>query len=96
MKVKTISLEAYEEAERTLARAEERRGITVHAIITVIVSVALIAFNVLVAPAFPWSAFAVVGMALGLGFHYYFGFLHVDKNVMEHQQTVESRAQGVG
>ena len=92
----TISLDAYEEAERMIARAEARRGVTVHAIITAVVSIVLIAVNVLVAPDLPWSACFVTGMALGLGFHYYFGFRRVDDNVMEHQHTVERRAQGIG
>lgn len=96
MTVATISLDTYEEAERKLARAEERRGVWVHAIITVAVSIALIAVNVFVAPAFPWSAFAVAGMTVGLGFHYYFGFRRVDENVTEHQRAVELRARGIG
>lgn len=91
----TISLNAYEDAERTLAKAEGRRGVTVHAIITAVVSIALIVVNVLVAPEFPWSAFAVAGMLMGLGFHYYFGLLHVERNVAEHQSRVELRAQQV-
>jgi amino acid transporter len=91
-----MSLDAYEEAERKLARPEARRGVTVHAIITAVVSIALIAVNVFVAPAFPWSAFAVAGMTLGLGFHYYFGFRRVDENVTKHQRTVELRARGIG
>ena len=91
----TISLDAYEAAERSLAKPEARRAVTVHAVITALVSIALIAVNVSVAPAFPWSAFAVAGMALGLGFHYYFGFRRVDQNVREHQHTVELRARGI-
>jgi amino acid transporter len=88
----TISLDAYEEAERRLARVEGRRGIVVHGIITAVVSVALILVNVFVAPGFPWSAFAVGGMLIGLGFHYYFGWLHVEENLTDHQRSVELRA----
>jgi 2TM domain len=92
--VASITLNQYEEAERSLAKVEARRGVTVHGIITAIVSVALILVNVLVVPEFPWSAFAVAGMLLGLGFHYYFGFLRVEENTAEHQHMVELRAQG--
>ena len=88
----TTSLNAYEAAERTLARREARRAIAVHGIVTALVSVALIIVNVLVAPAFPWSAFAVGGMSIGFGFHYYFGWLHVEDNLKEHQHSVELRA----
>jgi len=88
----TTSLNAYEAAERTLARIEARRAIAVHGIVTALVSVALILVNVLVAPAFPWSAFAVGGMLIGFGFHYYFGWLHVEDNLKEHQHSVELRA----
>jgi amino acid transporter len=92
--VASITLNQYEDAERSLARVEARRGVSVHGIITAAVSVALILVNVLVASAFPWSAFAVAGMLLGLGFHYYFGFLRVEENTAEHQRMVELRAQG--
>ena len=88
----TISLDAYEQAERRLATVEGRRGVIVHGIITAVVSVALILVNVFVAPEFPWSAFAVVGMSIGLGFHYYFGWLHVEDNLTDHQRSVELRA----
>jgi len=90
----TISLQTYEDAERTLARDEGRRGIVVHGIITAVVSVALILINVLIAPAFPWSAFAVGGMAIGFGCHYYFGWVRGDDNLTEHQRSVELRAGG--
>jgi 2TM domain len=92
----TISLNQYEEAERSLARIEARRGVIVHAVITAVVSAILIAVNILVAPEFPWSAFAVAGMLLGLGFHYYFGFLRVEQNTAQHQHSVELRARGIG
>jgi hypothetical protein len=91
----TVSLNAYEEAERTLARIEARRGITVHAVITLIVSIVLVAVNVFFASEFPWSAFAVAGMTLGLGFHYYFGFLRVGDTTAAHQRKVERMAVGI-
>jgi hypothetical protein len=91
--VASITLNQYEEAERSLAKVEAGRGVTVHGIITAVVSVALIVVNVLVAPAFPWSAFAVAGMLLGLVFHYYFGLVRVEENTAEHQRMVEVRAQ---
>ena len=87
-----ISLSAYEEAERTLAMIEARRGITVHGIVTLLVSAALVLINVFVAPAFPWSAFAVGGLLVGFGFHYYFGWLHLEDNLKEHQRSVELQA----
>ena len=96
----SISLNAYEQAERTLGEVEARRGITVHAVITLIVSIALIAVNawavnVFFATEFPWSAFAVTGMLIGLGFHYYYGFLHARQNVEAHQRQIEAMAQGL-
>jgi hypothetical protein len=91
----TISLNQYEDAERSLARIEARRAVRAHAIIAVVVSIALIAVNILVAPVFPWSAFAVAGMGVGLAFHYFAGFLHVEEHLQAHQQQVELRAQGV-
>jgi hypothetical protein len=92
----TISLNAYEEAERTLARIEARRGITVHGFVTVLVAIALILVNVFVAPAFPWSAFAVGGLLVGFGFHFYFGWLQLEDNLAEHQRSVELHAVAAG
>jgi 2TM domain-containing protein len=91
----TISLPAYEEAELALANSEARRGITVHAIITLVVSVVLVAVNILFVAEFPWSAFAVAGMVIGLGFHYYFGFLRVGETMAAHQQKVERMAASI-
>ena len=90
--MRTVSLNEYEEAERTLARIEARRGIIIHGVITALVSVALVLVNVFVAPEFPWSAFAVGGMLVGLGFHYYFGWLHMEDNLKAHQRSVELQA----
>jgi hypothetical protein len=84
-----ISLDRYEEAERSLAKVEAKRGVVVHAVITAIVSVVLISVNVFLASEFPWSVFAVVGMGAGLGFHYVFGLLRVEENVESHQHRVE-------
>ncbi len=89
----TISLMAYENAERSLAKVEARRGVTVHAVVTAAIAVILIAVNVLVTSSFPWSAFAVVGMGVGLVFHYYFGFVRIDENVEVHQRRVEQLAE---
>jgi len=91
----TISLNAYEEAEQALARVEARRGIRVHAVITLVVSVVLVAVNILFAAEFPWSAFAVAGMVIGLAFHYYYGFLRVGESMVAHQRKVEQLASGI-
>jgi hypothetical protein len=53
-------------------------GLTVHAIITVLVSVGLVIINVTLAPEIPWSAFAVGGMLIGLLAHWWFGYVRLD------------------
>ena len=56
-----------------MAHDEGRRGFTIHAIVTLIVWAIVISINVFLADAFPWSAFVVAGMSIGLGVHYIFG-----------------------
>jgi hypothetical protein len=87
-----VTLRDYERAEEELAKVEARRGITIHAVITLIVCVALVALNVFVAPEFPWSAFAVAGMLIGLGAHYEFGVRRLGQSLAAHQRGVETYA----
>ena len=88
------TLNRYEVAERALAEVEARRGFTVHAIISVVVWAIVIPVNVFVAPEFPWSAFAVGGMLIGLIVHYAFGARLIGRSVQEHQRKVENLAFG--
>jgi hypothetical protein len=87
-----VTLESYERAERDLAHHEARVGLTVHGIITVLVSTLLVVINLTVAPEFPWSAFAVGGMAVGLLAHWWFGFRRLDEHLTAQQHEVEARA----
>jgi hypothetical protein len=86
-----ITLEEYQRTERQIEVARARIGLLVHAVITALVSVALIVINVVVAPQFPWSPFPVVGMSIGLGFHYY-GVRRVDRAIRERRQEIEAKA----
>lgn len=87
-----ITLNEYEEAERQLFAVEARRGLLVHLAITVAVSAALIIINVVVAPQFPWSPFPVVGMSIGVIFHYVYGVRRLTPAVQARQQAIERRA----
>ena len=88
----TITLPQYEEAERVLANSEGRRGFAIHAIISVILWAMVIPINVFMADEFPWSAFVVGGMTIGLTVHYVFGVLLVERTLGAHQRKVESLA----
>lgn len=90
-----VTLEDYEQAERDLAHEEARTGITVHTAVTVLVSAVLIVINVTVAPEFPWSAFAIGGMFVGLVAHWWFGFQKLDEQLLRQQDRIESRAAAV-
>ena len=87
----TVTLEQYERAEREVSMREARIGLVVHAIVTAVVWAVLIPVNVIVAPEFPWSAFVVGGMAIGLFFHW-FGYRHTAADVSRRQQQIEKRA----
>ena len=49
----------------------------------------MVAVNVFVASEFPWALFPILGMSIGLWFHWYFGVRHVEQFMAEHQETVE-------
>ncbi len=87
----TVTLELYEQAEREISMREARIGLTVHAIVTAVVWAALIPVNVFVAPDFPWSAFVVFGMGVGLFFHW-FGYRRAEADIRSRQSRIEARA----
>ena len=86
------SLVAYQTAERKAAHEESRRGVVVHGVITLLVAIGLVVLNVTVATGFPWSAFAVGGMAIGVFMHWYFGYVRGDEFTAKHQQDIKRRA----
>ena len=88
----TLTLPQYEEAERVLAHTEGRRGFAIHAIISVVVWAIVIPINIFIADEFPWSAFVVGGMTIGLIVHYVFGVRLVERTLSAHQRKVESLA----
>lgn len=92
MSASGITLERYEQAERDLAHDEARVGVIVHGVITVLVSIALVVINITVASEFPWSAFAVGGMAIGLAAHWWFGYQKFDEQMTAQQHKIEARA----
>jgi hypothetical protein len=87
-----VTLQAYQDAERSIAHQRERTGLAVHGIVTVLISALLIVLNVTLAPEFPWSAFAVVCMIIGFAIHWWFGFRKLDDQLRREQQRTEARA----
>jgi len=87
-----ISIREYEAAEKQLEAERARPGLAIHAVITLVVSIALIVVNVVVAPQFPWSPFPVVGMSIGLLAHYLYGVRWLERSIESHQQAIERRA----
>lgn len=95
MSTSHITLHDYETAERTMAHETATVGVTAHTIISVLVSAGLIIINITLAPAFPWSAFAVGGMLVGLLAHWWFGYVKLDYQVTEQQRKTEARAENM-
>jgi len=87
----TLTVEQYERAELEISMRDAETGLRVHAIVTVLVWAALIPVNVLLAPEFPWAAFVVIGMAVGLFFHW-FGYRRAEADVRARQARIEARA----
>jgi hypothetical protein len=90
----TVTLHAYQQAERAIAHDEGRIGVMIHATVTVLVSVLLIVLNLTVASGFPWSPFPIVGMGAGLFAHWWFGYHKLDEQLDKQQSDVEARAVG--
>lgn len=88
-----VSLESYQAEERKMAAYEARRGLRIHAVVTVVVVVVLAVVNVFAAPEFPWSVFPAAGMGLGVWFHWYFGVNHGEEFMARHQHDVEREAE---
>jgi hypothetical protein len=87
----TVTLEQYEQAELEVSMREARTGLTVHAVVTVLVWAALIPINIVVAPEFPWSALVVAGMAISLFFHW-FGYRRAEADILARHVRIEARA----
>jgi hypothetical protein len=92
MTAPSITLQDYEQAERVIAHEDARVGLIAHGIVTAVVSALLIVINLTLADHFPWSAFAVVGMTIGLTAHWWFGYRNLDSEVAARQHKVEERA----
>jgi len=87
----TVTLEQYERAEREISMREARTGLIVHAIVTAAVWAVLIPINIIVAPEFPWVAFVVAGMGIGLFFHW-FGYRRAETDLRNRQLRIETAA----
>jgi hypothetical protein len=87
-----ITLQQYESAELAMELESGKTGMIAHTVITVLVSIGLVLINVLLAPEFPWSAFAVAGMCIGLAAHWWFGYRTLEAEVATRQRSIETRA----
>lgn len=87
-----ISLSDYQRAERETSISQARIGMWAHAAVTGLVWGIVIAVNVVWAPEFPWSVFPVLGMAIGLFLHWWFGYRHLEEMIQQHQADIERRA----
>lgn len=85
----TVTLEQYEQAERTLFLHEGRIGLRVHAVVTAVVVTSLVLVNIIVANEFPWSAFVALGMSIGLFFHW-FGYRRAETDIRDRQARIEA------
>jgi hypothetical protein len=92
MSTAQITLHEYEAAERAMMHETATEGLTVHGMITLLVGAGLIAINVTLASEFPWSAFAVGGMLIGLLAHWWLGYVKLNSQLLNKQQKTESRA----
>jgi len=88
----TVTLREYEHAERVIAHEGARTGLVIHGVMTALVSAALVLINVTLAPEFPWSPFPVVGMAIGLTVHGWFGYHKLDEQLDRKHGEVEAKA----
>lgn len=88
-----VSLDRYQAEERRMALTHARRGLRFHAMVSFLVCVGLVLLNVFVASEFPWSVFPVMGMSIGVAFHWFFGVRHGEDLLRHHQADVEQAAE---
>ena len=62
-----------------------RLGVRVHATLTGVVCVLLVALNVTRAPELIWWPLPVVGMLLGLGVHWWYGYDRLEEQLRHRQ-----------
>jgi hypothetical protein len=55
----------------TATQPEERKGLKIHAIVTLCVVALLIAINLTVCSEFLWFFFPLAGMSIGLAIHFF-------------------------
>jgi hypothetical protein len=79
----------YEPAERDIAWERARLGVIVHSVVTLVVSVLLIALNVVLAPELIWWPFPVIGMLLGLLAHWWYGYERLEGQLRHQEQPTE-------
>ena len=87
-----VTLEQYQSVERRATHEEARRGFRVHAVVTALVWILVLAINATVADEFPWSIFPIIGMGIGLWFHWHFGVVRSEELTGRRQADVERRA----
>lgn len=88
-----ITLDLYKTEERQMAMIEARKGLWIHAALTLLVCIGLVLLNIFVASEFPWAIFPVLGMSVGVGFHWYFGVRRGDEFLRRHQEDIEREAE---
>ena len=66
-----------------------RAGVSVHGTITGVVCVLLIALNVALVPELVWWPYPVIGMLLGLGVHWWYGYDRLEEQLRRQQQQTD-------
>jgi hypothetical protein len=91
-----LTTEQYLKAEFDYSLAEARRGFKIHAAVYAIVMTGLITLNALLIALtdvnFPWVVFPLVGWAIGLTFHYIYGFRRAEGPIRARQAKIEDSA----
>jgi hypothetical protein len=76
-----MTVEEYKARMRTVERAEAKKGVVAHAVVTVLVSALLAAINLTLTPEITWFVFPMVGMSAGAILHYALAMVFRDKEI---------------
>ncbi|NLT36576.1 MAG: 2TM domain-containing protein [Methanomassiliicoccus sp.] len=87
--MENMSLDEYKRRSREIERRDARMGLLVHTAVTVVVSTMLVIINLTLSNGFPWSAFPVTGMTIGVVVHYVFGVRLADRVMGEKDMRIE-------
>ena len=88
-----FTLKDFEQADRELRAAQSRRHFYFHTLLYVMTNLVLVAFNLILDPAYPWAALPVAIWGIALVVHYMVAFRWIKSENAQWMAEVEYLAE---